>query len=74
MKKKTIKFEAIREKTNILLASPNLSVEFKEGVIAMYEHAAHATDNYNGYMYLGYTSEKVLPSWGTQEHVTRKYF
>ena len=72
MKRKTVKFEAIREKTNALLADPSLSIQYKEGIIAMYEHVAHLTDNYNGFMFL--SKGEFLAKWDTQEHVTRKYF
>lgn len=71
MKKKTIKFESLKVRVNELLSDPDLSVQFKYGVIAIYEYSAHSTGNYNGFMFL---NPRENLQWDTQEHVTRKYF
>lgn len=62
-----------KHKSNELLADPKLSVEFKEGIIAMLEYVLHGANAYNGFMFLNYNSENP-PQIGTQEYVTRKYF
>ncbi len=73
--RKTFEIDSFKERANLLLSDPKLSVEFKEGVVAMTEFVLHKGDTYNGYMYTtpGLNSDNT-PKPGTQEHITRKYF
>jgi hypothetical protein len=72
-KKETINIELIKDKANILLASPNLIMEEKLGIITMIEIILHQSNNYNGFMYLNLVDGSA-PQLGSEEWVARKYF
>ena len=65
-KRKTVNIDALREEANRLLALPDSEYtgpEFRKGVAAMISATLHATGNYRGYNFLGWTTEGGCGKW-----------
>lgn len=69
--RKTTNIDMLTQHANTLLSSPDLTTEFKYGVIAMIEHVLHKANCYKGFMFLNWT-EDMRPD--TPQHASRKYF
>ena len=67
---KTVSISSIVKYANIQLANPNLSYDYKEGVIAMLERSLFAVDAYEGFIFLDNDDCKI----GTPGYYNRKYF
>lgn len=65
--KKTIPVDDVLNWANGLLAHPNNTQEFKEGICCFIEHILHTTNNYNGFRFLGDPNNN-------EQRYTRKYF
>jgi hypothetical protein len=71
--KKTVKLNVLKDKANELLAA-NLSIEYKDGIIAMLETALRDADAYRGFMFLGDVDANYPPKPGYTNYVARRYF
>ncbi len=72
--RKTVPSKVLKDFVNNQLANDNNTIEEKQGMISVLEHALHRTGSYNGFMFLDTQNGESIGSPGTHNHVRRKYF
>ena len=72
--RKTVPSKVLKDFVNNQLANDNNTIEEKQVMISVLEHALHRTGSYNGFMFLDTQNGESIGSPGTHNHVRRKYF
>jgi hypothetical protein len=72
--RKTIELETLKKFVNNQLANDNNTIDEKQGMISVIEHALYRANSYRGFMFLDTTDGESIGSPGTHKHVRRKYF